>query len=392
LAPILLAMYLDEGVRMTELHEQETELLDASADPTPELAEHPDEVTAEEADAGEVMYHEVDDLDDDSSGGVDSSGGLESTVRETAMRRAQILRGVLLKHGVPEVSIELQAGRPSGGDDWNACKPVAVFSHHIASHPSKTNPTPGLFLVKQGRSDLPGPLCNGTAGVDLVYRITCMGLANHPGFGGPLTVRGPMGSFTIPKDLARPFAWGTEYEGGFDDDVWDRVYENRRTGVKMSFRDFMARSNAALVEGIWLINGRGRRPSARMDLSGYHGEHKTWAPGRKPDRRNYTTERGRDEIRNTGDFEPLPRVYLPNMQKAARGQISHRLPGVKRVQDALNARYGLNIAVEGVWKKSTTKGYLHHQKTAGNSPENIDGIPGPKDLAALGAGRFVVTK
>jgi len=371
---------------MTEPHEDEAELLDSSADPRPEVGEHPDEVTAEEAEAGQVTYHEVDDLDDD------SSGGLESTVHETAMHRAQLLRGVLLKHGVPEVSIELQVGRPSGGDDWNACKPVAVFSHHIASRPSKDNPVPGLSLVKRGRSDLPGPLCNGTAGVDLVYRITCMGLANHPGFGGPLTVRGPMGSFTIPKDLARPFAWGTEYEGGFDDEVWDRTYENRRTGVTMSFREFMARSNAALVEGIWLINGRGRRPAARMDLSGYHGEHKTWAPGRKPDRHNYTTERGQEEIRKINDFEPLPRVNLPNMQKAARGQVKHQLPGVKCVQDALNARYDLGIAAEGVWEESTTDGYRHHQRKAGNSPDLVDGIPGPHDLAALGAGRFVVTE
>lgn len=377
---------------MVDDNEDEPEVLDASADSTPELADHPDEVTAEEADAGEVMYHEVDDLDDDSNGDLEPTGGLESTGREGAMRRALLLRGVLLKHGVPEVSIELQVGRPSGADDWNACKPVAVFSHHIASHPSTNNPTPGLALVKRGRSDLPGPLCNGTAGVDLVYRIMCMGLSNHPGFGGPLTVRGPMGSFTIPQDVARPFAWGTEYEGGFDESVWDRVYTNRRTGVELSFRDFMARANGALLEGIWLINGRGQRSGARMDLSGYHGEHKTWAPGRKPDRRNYTTERGRDEVRRMIDADPLPRVNLSNMQKAARGEVNHPLRGVTQVQKALNASYDLTVAVDGDWKESTTEGYRHHQHEVGNAPENVDGIPGPLDLAALGAGRFVVTQ
>lgn len=377
---------------MSDEHEADVEVLDASADPTAELADHPDEVTAEEAEAGQVMYHEIDDLDDDSNGGLEPTGGLESTGPEIAMQRAQVLRGVLLKHGVPEVSIELQVGRPTSGDAWNACKPVAVFSHHIASRPSKDNPTPGLSLVKRGRSDLAGPLCNGTAGVDLVYRIICMGMSNHPGVGGPLTVRGPMGSFTIPKDVARPFAWGTEYEGGFDDEVWDRVYENRRTGVKMSFREFMARSNAALVEGIWLINGRKQRPRARMDLSGYHGEHKTWTPERKPDRRNYTTERGRDEIRRRVDGEPLPRVSLSNMQKAARGEANHELRGVKHVQETLNARYDLKLKSGGRWEESTTDAYRRHQREAGNAPEHVDGIPGPKDLAALGAGRFVVTE
>lgn len=310
--------------------------------------------------------------------------------REQAMQRAQILRGVLLKHGVPEVSIELQVGRPSSGDDWNACKPIAVFSHHIASRPTPERPTPGLSLVKRGRPDLGGPLCNGTAGVDLVYRIICMGLANHPGFGGPLTVSGPMGSFTIPKDVARPFAWGTEYEGGFTDEVWKKQYVNKRTGARMSFREFMARSNAALVEGIWLINGRGKRPSARMDLSTYHGEHKTWAPGRKPDRRGYTTEEGRQEIRKANDFEPLPRVSLGNMQKAANGAVSDRLPGVKRVQLALNARYDLDIKADGTWEAKTTEGYRHHQRKVGSKPEFVDGIPGPRDLEALGSGRFVV--
>ncbi len=53
---------------MTETTEDEAELLDASADPNPEDVDHPDEVTDEEAAAGEVMYHEVDDLDDDSNG------------------------------------------------------------------------------------------------------------------------------------------------------------------------------------------------------------------------------------------------------------------------------------------------------------------------------------
>ena len=44
------------------------ELLDASVDATPELGDHPDEITDDEVQAGDVMYREVDDLDDDSNG------------------------------------------------------------------------------------------------------------------------------------------------------------------------------------------------------------------------------------------------------------------------------------------------------------------------------------
>ncbi|GAB2762178.1 hypothetical protein [Nocardioides pakistanensis] len=223
------------------------------------------------------------------------------TGRPTAVKRARTIREVLLDHGVPEVSIELVPGRPTSGDVWNALDPVAAMSHHIASRPTPANPVPGLAVVTRGRAGLDGPLANGTAGVDLVYRIKTLGLANHPGYGGPYTVRGPLGAFTIPKDIARPYIWGTEYEGGYDDATWDRVYHNRRTGKAMTFREFMGRANAALVEAIWLpgISSRNLhdRITPGMDLSGYHLEHKTWAPGRKPDRHNYSTGKGRAELR-----------------------------------------------------------------------------------------------
>lgn len=232
--------------------------------------------------------------------------------RATAVKRARMIREVMLDHGVPEVSIELVEGRPSGSDRWNALNPVGVLSHHIASRPSPSNPTPGLSLVKRGRSDLPGPLCNGTAGVDLVYRIVTLGYANHSGYGGPWRVSGPLGSFTVPGDQGRPYLWGTEYEGGYTDWVWDQTYTNRRTGKSMTFREFMGRCNAALVEAIWLpglsTRDRYRRITPGMDLSGYHGEHATWT-SRKIDRRNYSTHDGRAEIRRYHEEEdPMAQI------------------------------------------------------------------------------------
>lgn len=248
--------------------------------------------------------------------------------RATALQRARTVRGVLLDHGVPEVSIELQIGRPTfGADEWNALQPVGVLSHHIASTPTPQRPTPGLALVKRGRSDLPGPLANGTAGVDLVYRILCLGWANHPGEGGALRLTGPCGTFIIPRDVGRPYLWGTEYEGGFTDAVWDREYTNRRTRKSMTFREFMGRCNGGLVEAIWEINGHGKSPSPGADLSGYHGEHKTWAPTRKVDRRNYTTESGRKEIRRYHQEEdPMPTPkdlwdhVIPSIEKGGKAQ------------------------------------------------------------------------
>jgi hypothetical protein len=231
--------------------------------------------------------------------------------RKKALRRAKRVREVLLDYGVPEVRIHLNEGRPTYGEDpWNACKPVAVMSHHIASFPTVENPTPGLDLVQRGRSDLAGPLCNGTAGVDLIYRIVCLGWANHAGEGGPWVVRGPVGSYRIPKDVGRPYIWGTEYEGGYDDRTWDRVYQNSRTKKKMDFREFMARANAGLVHAIWEINGKGKKTSVWDNLSTYHGEHgMPWADGRKTDRRGYVSSprRGRREIRSIERLERAQR-------------------------------------------------------------------------------------
>lgn len=292
---------------MSDHHDDyEPVLLDAPRADSKELVDHPQALRPEEEAVGQTLAAAIDTADDDDNGLGDVGGALVGVAAFTgaghghseALRRARIVRDCLLAHGVPEVSIELQPGRPvyAGEDQWNALDPVAVLSHHIASNPSPGNPVPGLGLVKRGRPDLGGPLANGTAGVDLVYRILTLGLANHPGYGGPWTVSGPCGTFIIPKDNARPFVWGTEYEGGYTDAVWDATYTHA-SGVAMTFREFMGRCNAGLVEAVWAINSYGRTPPRNADLSGYHGEHKTWAPGRKPDRRNYTTEDGRAEIR-----------------------------------------------------------------------------------------------
>lgn len=184
-----------------------------------------------------------------------------------AQREAARLKAVMERHGV-RCSIELQAGRPWSGDPYYSRK-YLIMNHHTAG--SRTGNTPSLALCKRGRSNLPGPLCNGYGGRDLVYRIITMGLANHPGLGGPLTVAG----FTVPKDSARISAWGTEWE---------------HTGVDpwpSPMQQFMGRANAALCE-FWAIS------------VGRSIEHSTWARGRKIDRNGYDAPKGQAEIRAHG--------------------------------------------------------------------------------------------
>lgn len=200
--------------------------------------------------------------------------------REAALTKARRLKRVMLDYGVPQVSIELLPGRPNSYGVYDALYVVDEFSHHTVSRLG-VNKTPVLSLCKYGRSDLPGPLCNGYGGWDLTYRILTFGYANHPGEGGPLTVPAYSGgTYTIPKDSARRYAWGTEWEGGLSEADWDTMLTNPRNGKRMTMREFMGRSNAALRE---------------YHKIAHHSEHSTWTT-RKIDRLNYTSASGTREL------------------------------------------------------------------------------------------------
>src|SRR5690625_305238 len=186
--------------------------------------------------------------------------------RDGALRRARELREALLDHGVRHVSIEIHRGRPgTPNGQWYDDRFVGILSHHTVSRPSSGD-TPVLSLCKNGRSGLPGPLCNGYMGYDYVYRIICMGWANHPGRGGPWSL--PKGR--VPANQGRPYLWGTEFEGGLQP-FWDE------------YQEAMGRANAGI--GDWL--GVDERS---------HGEHSTWT-SRKIDRLNYSTSEGRAEMK-----------------------------------------------------------------------------------------------
>ena len=112
-------------------------VLDA-IDQNPEAtADHPDDLTEDEAAAGQDMYLAVDDLDDDSNG---LRPRTVMSGHATALERARKVREVLLDHGVPEVSIELKQGRPSGTDRWNTLNPVGVLSPPRRQPPHRATP------------------------------------------------------------------------------------------------------------------------------------------------------------------------------------------------------------------------------------------------------------
>lgn len=195
-----------------------------------------------------------------------------------AQAAAAELRVALLDNGVRRVSIELQPGVARSG--WYVSTFRRGLGHHIASRPSQ-GLNPGLGVVKNGRSDLQGPLCNGYGGYDLIARLITMGWANHPGAGGPWSVPG---WGTVPEDNGRPYIFGWEFEGGYEP-YTDEMH------------DFMARCGAGTLD--WLGN-------APLEC---WGEHKDpWAPGRKIDRLGYTAASGRARIAAVrGKHVPTPR-------------------------------------------------------------------------------------
>jgi hypothetical protein len=87
---------------------------------------------------------------------------------------AEVLRAEGCK--VSETSGWTSRGR--GG----AYAPFAVLNHHTATaSASYSNPAPTLNLCINGRSDLPGPLCQVMIGFDGVCHIIAAGRANHAG-------------------------------------------------------------------------------------------------------------------------------------------------------------------------------------------------------------------
>lgn len=292
----------------------------------------------------------------------------------SARREAERLEALLVKHGV-KVSIELQAGRPWSGDAYYSRK-VGLMNHHTAG-PSK-GLTPSLFVCKNGRggaNPLPGPLCNGYGGRDHVYRIVTLGLANHPGLGGPLVLAG----VTIPKNSARISMWGTEWE------------HNGTTDWPEDMQEFMGRSNAALLE--WM----GRPVSTSI-------EHKTWAPGRKPDRYKYTASTGQAEIKRWGGkvvtkpskpttpskppviSKPKPLTVDGDWGPATwkRTQMLVRTPQTGKqnaaTMRALQVYLGMEgSSVSGLFSNDTKK---HLQVKAGLRGKDVDGVLGPISIKA----------
>lgn len=236
--------------------------------------------------------------------------------KASALSEAKELKAIMTGEFLVACSIELQIGRPVGSlDRWHARLFQFPMNHHTAGPHSGL--TPSINVIKRGRSDLPPPLSNGYGGRDYVYRIITLGPANHPGLGGPMRVA----DFLVPRNNARPYAWGTEWE---HDGVssWD---------PKM--REFMGRANAAICTWKHWEATRSR-------------EHNSWAPLRKIDRNGYDAGDGQREIQHWLDWadnkDPKPKPHVPT--PPADHDTRVRTVGLQKA---------LEIPADGVWGPQT---------------------------------------
>lgn len=81
-----------------------------------------------------------------------------------------------------------------------------VMIHHTASNRASYtyNVWPSGNILVNGRSDLPGPLCNYSLDREGVLRFVATGVANHAGTGFPMGI--------VPKDMGNHFFIGLEIE------------------------------------------------------------------------------------------------------------------------------------------------------------------------------------
>lgn len=110
---------------------------------------------------------------------------------------------VLRAAGLKVVEVPGWQSRGYAGQDLKAA--LGVLWHHTATNRLQfaSNNMPTLGMLANGRSDLPGPLCNLGFGRDGTVYVVATGVANHAGAG---VLPG------IPKDMGNHYLIGIEME------------------------------------------------------------------------------------------------------------------------------------------------------------------------------------
>ena len=197
---------------------------------------------------------------------------MANLTKSQAYAQAERLAHHLRRYGL-KVVIDL---KPGANGVWGVDTFYAPMMHHIVSKRIQGT-TPFYQLVRTGRSDVPGPLCNVYLGWDHVVRIVTMGIANHSGAGGPWNISG----FIIPRNNGRYYFLGSEIEGGWIEEDWDDDFRLTMGKLAAGKLDYLNELRGGIISDTALT------------------EHSMWArpKGRKIDRLGYTHEKAIAEMR-----------------------------------------------------------------------------------------------
>jgi hypothetical protein len=239
------------------------------------------------------------------------------------------------------LKVELAPGWATRGSSSFA--PACVVNHWTAG-PRGTKTRPSLHICINGRTGLPGPLCNIYLARDGTCVVVAAGRANHAGTGG---FRGLVGNSA---------AYGIEAECGGDGDWTPAMLEA------------YPRLDAALMSGL------GRDASWVTD-------HSTWAPTRKIDCRDI-----KDRLRaDAAKILAAPAASVTPPKEGPELDATERQMLTNIHATLAPGQAGVRTAGD-VWRVLAE---IHHEVTARLEPRGGTDSPGPDTVlghAAWAAG------
>lgn len=229
--------------------------------------------------------------------------------------------------------VEVNGWQTRGSD---AFSPRGSVDHHTAG--PRTGNAPSLNVCINGRTGLPGPLCNVLIGRDNTCYVIAAGRANHAGLGGWAGMTGNASVFGVERENV-----------GDGSEPWT-----------LEQYDVAAKCHAALISGA----------GGRYDLV---CEHKEWAPRRKIDAfgvdGNTMRELVRDRLKRPTPPSPTDQAaafYAAIKTEAARRPVLREGNNGKWVSDLqgnLNAIVGQPVMkVDGNFGPTTTRWVKQFQK------------------------------
>ncbi|WP_433341759.1 peptidoglycan recognition protein family protein [Streptomyces sp. CA-253872] len=255
--------------------------------------------------------------------------------------------------------------------------------HGVMVHHTVTTGTAGTVrLVREGRSDLPGPLCHGMIAKDGRVHLVGYGRANHAGLGDPDVLAAVIAERRLPADNEATVD-GNSALYGFE-------CENLGDG-----RDPWPAAQLDAVERVCAALCRAHGWGARSVLG-----HLEWQPG-KIDPRGFTMESLRDRIADrlgTALPGPLPAPKRPKVSLAAliaAARSNPQAPGQPVTYGGVRT-YEAALVDEGLLAKRLSDGHFGTETVEatsawqercgyrGRAPgQPADGIPGRDSLTRL---------